>query len=547
MAGHVLLIAGVCVLMSLLPARAAGTGPTVTAGTPSYGIWAPELRELHVRIPLRAAAGDGGDMFRPADVVVDGRPARYALWCFDGTPYDYLPMPDASQSRIEVFVPIAWRAGEAHAVSLRWQYGGAMGTNEIVAKAGPGGAWRSSVGPGNFTFCVREEVGLARVHELVEFDTVVEQSLFPDPARNVRATVVTGVGKHAPVPCQVYDVEPRDGPVPLVRFRTAVLLSVPANGEATVALWNAPGARPAAPASPIRMESVSGTNVVDNGLYAIRLSSRSGQMLTWEDRPRRVRLDYFDSRNLPEDDRVINRTPDVYRVGKPWSHAFDWKPGEYQEATIRGPVFVETTRWGAMPGAEELSGWVRYRFVAGHPEVIVHSALSANRDVTVLGLRNGGISFSPSLFTHGAWPRPGGRIERVPLSRAHGNDTGAPPAARMPVDTPWVAVYHADRRYGVAALTTRQAYYVKGPQHPVTTGQKSYISDYRHRLLYTIRSVTQTYHANINSLPVQVPAGTELYEEMLVLPFSLRGEDGQEFRDVEEMDARARHPLVVVP
>ncbi|NQU10992.1 hypothetical protein HQ590_09395 [bacterium] len=528
-------------------ALAAGAGPTVKTGRLSYGIWAPELRELHLRIPLQATAGAGGDEFSPQGVVVDGQPARYAIWCFDGTPYDYLPIPAASRCRIEVFVPVAWRAGETHAVSLRWQYGGTRGTNDVVAKAGAGGAWAPAVGPGNFTFCVREEVGLARTRELVEFDTVVEQALFPDPARQVRATVVTGAGDHAPVPCQVYVVESQEGPVPLVRFRTAVLLSVPAHGEAMVALWNAPTTPVVRPATPIRMESAGNITVVDNGLYTIRLSRRSGQMLTWEDRPRGVRLEYVDPRKLAEDDRVINRTPDVYRAGRPWSHVFDWKPGEYQQAEIRGPVFVETTRWGPMPGAEELSGWVRYRFVAGRPEVAVHSALSALRAVTVLGLRNGGMSFTPSLFTHGAWPRPGGRIERLPLSRAHGNDTGAPPAARMPANTPWVAVYHAGRRYGIAALTTRLAYFTKGPEHPVTTGQKSYISDYRHLLLYTIRSVTQTYHANINSLPVQVPAGTELYEEMLLLPFSFRRENGRQFREVEDLDRRARQPLVVVP
>ena len=525
----------------------AAAGPTVASGAPEYGLWAPEMRELHVRIPLQATCGADEGAFRPEGVLVDGQPARYAIWCFDGTPYDYIPIPDASRCRIEVFVPVAWRGGETHAVSLRWQYGDARGTNEIVAKAGGGGAWKEAEGPGNFTFRVRETIGLARTDELVEFDTVAEQSLFPDPARNVRATVVTRGGRHAPVPCQVYDVEPRDGRVPLVRFRTAVLLSVAATGEVTVALWNAPGARAAAPARPVRLESAAGTNVVDNGLYAIRLSRRSGQLLTWDDRIRKVRLDYVDPRNLPEDERVINRTPDVYRVGRPWSHAFDWSPEQYQEATIRGPVFVETTRWGAMPGAEEMSGWVRYRFIAGHPGVAVCSALSVHSNVTVLGLRNGGMSFSPKLFTHGAWPHPDGRIERLPISRAHGNDTGAPPAARMPVDAPWVAVYHADRAYGIAALTTRLAYYTKGPQHPVTVSQKSYISDYRHLMLYTIRSITQTYHANIHTLPIDLPAGTEFYEEMVFLPFTAHGEGDQTFREVQDLDRRVRNPLAIVP
>ncbi len=58
---------------------------------------------------------------------------------------------------------------------------------------------------------------------------------------------------------------------------------------------------------------------------------------------------------------MINRTPDVYRAGQPWSHVFSWNPGQYEETLVQGPVFIETFRRGVMPfTSEELSASVRY-------------------------------------------------------------------------------------------------------------------------------------------------------------------------------------------
>ncbi len=532
-------------LVLLGVARAA---PTVRSGAATYGLWAPEFRELHVRIPLHLDPGDGPDIFRPVSVSVDGVRPSYALWYFDSTPFDFVAIPAASHTRVEVFVPVFWQAGEQHAIALAYDYGGTAGTIMVQATApDTGGAWSRARGGGNLAFAVREEAGLDRTREVVEFDGVIERALFPDPGQSVRATRWDGA-THVEIPCQVYAVESVPGTM-LVHFRVAVQLSVPANEHVVVCLWHVDDETPVPVAGPLTRTVNADAITVSNDEYAIRLSSRSGQLMTWRDRRRNILFDYVDPRNLEEWARVINRTPDVYRVGQSWSHVFDWQVGQYRETWIQGPVFFESVRWGKMPfTGDELSATVRYRFTAGVPDVRITSMLSVDQDTLVLALRNGGIALTPSLFTHAAWPRQDGRIEHVSLDQALGNDTGAPAATRMPTDTPWIALWHREKGYGFGVHTIRQAYYGKGPQRPSMARQQAYVSVYRHRCLYTIRSLTQTYQADIRSLPVPLSAGTELYEVMIWSPFTLApGEGTDVLQAVEAAHARFTHPLVVIP
>jgi len=533
-------------LTCLAAAQEAGTDP-VTVGTAACGIWAPELHELHVRIPLTIRAALGDDVFSPRQVLVDGAKPTHAFWMFDGTPFDYEAIARASQCRkIEVFVPLFWRGGERHAVELKYVYGGREFTQSVTVETPAGsGAWARAAGPGNATFRVVEEYGLARMHEIVEFDVVVETSAFPDAVGRVRATRMEAA-THREIPCQTYAVE-APGRGALIRFRAAVPLTVPVGGVVTVCLWNVADAAPAAPsAGPLERRVEADAEIVENAFYSIRMSPLSGQFMTWDDKALKTRFDYVDPRKLEESARVINRTPDVYRPGTTWSHALDWKTGEYQRVMIRGPVFLETIRWGKLPFLEEFSGKVQYRFEAARGAVSMSSVLSVDRDTTILAFRNGGISLTPSLFTHAAWPRQNGEVVKLPLTEAQGNDTGSPSASRMSVDTPWVALYHVTNRTGIALLTTRLAYYHKGGHHPNTSRMQSYVSVYRGYTVYTIRSMNQTYCANIRSLPVPVKAGTELYEAMVFVPFTMRDEPDPFFEVTDEY-RRRMNPLVVTP
>jgi len=520
--------------------------PDVASGSPSYGEWAPEMRELHIRIPLIANPDNGDDTFAPQEVLVDSIRPLYSLWYFDGTTYDYEVMRDVSKKKIEVFIPVFWKPGEEHIFNLSFIYCGRKKMLQVKAQTpSEGGAWTNAQKTANIGFCVKEECGIARTNEIVDFDVVAEKQLFPVPAKCVRATIFNS-RKHTPVACQVYEVEEIDNA--FVRFRTAVPITLPAYSSTIVFLWNCKDNENMPPTGSLRMWNATDAAMVSNEFYLIRLSPLSGQLMTWQDLKRGILFDYQDPRKLKESERVINRTPDVYRVGKPWSHALDWQPGQYQQKNIEGPLFIETIRWGKMPFVDEFSCNVRYRFIAGRQEVFITSVISADKDAKILALRNGGISLTPSLFTHAAWQTQDGGVKIISVESALGNDTGSPPAARMPTDTPWIALYHADKKYGFSVHTLRQAYFNKEQYHSVTARRQSYVSVYRHYTLYTIRSMTQTYFANIHSLPVIVHAGTEFYEEMAFVPFEvLTGNNNEIFKQVQNIHKRLTNPLVIIP
>jgi hypothetical protein len=200
-----------------------------------------------------------------------------------------------------------------------------------------------------------------------------------------------------------------------------------------------------------------------------------------------------------------------------------------------------------MPGAPELAGRVTYRFYADRPEVRLSSVIRVLQDVRVWGFRNGAMIQDPDLYTHAAWPRQDGSIVRVPIGQCVGNDGGAPPRARMPFGTPWIAFYHAERKYGLAFITTNLSYFNTGPFHPNVSGSLRYVSLYGYRFLYTVRAMNLTYCANIRSYHTPMRAGTIAYEEAAVLPFTFEREDADQFSQVEALRREMLNPLVVVP
>ena len=109
---------------------------------------------------------------------------------------------------------------------------------------------------------------------------------------------------------------------------------------------------------------------------------------------------------------------------------------------------------------------------------------------------------------------------------------GAPPRANFPVSTPWVAVYHRDRKYGYALVTANYSYFSDGPGHANEARARAYVSNYRHRFVYAIRSAMQTYSANVRSHPTPLEAGTTLYEDVAYLPFAFSSEDEEQFKAV---------------
>jgi hypothetical protein len=522
----------------------------VHIGKAEYGYYAPQIHEMYLKLPVTVDPVGGREGFYPKTVEIDGKRAPYVYFYFNGTTVDFQPAPNASKGKIELFVPIHWRANEQHEITLNYTLNGKE-DRETVTLPTPkaGGAWAGATD--NIAFLVREEAGLARVNEPVDFDLTVEQDRFPDPEERIRASVMTAPGVFTEIPCQVYDVQPLSqeqgmySKVPIFRFRAIVQLTMKPKSRALVHLWSCPP-RETPAAGPISLEGGALGGTVDNDAYKITLDPNSGQFHDWYDKRLKVLFEYKDTRKGVDGSAVVvHRTPDLYKANKSWTHALDWKDPENR--VITGPVMVETIRWGEMPWVPEAFSKVDYRFFANRPEIRAVSTMRITKDIEALGVRMGGFILTPSLFTHIAWPEQDGTIRRCTVPDALGNDMGAPPQSRFPVNTPWVVVYHREKRYGFALITANLAYFSDGPGRANETRAQAYVSNYRGHGVYAIRSVTQTYSAHFRSYHTPIEAGTTMYEDVAYLPFTFAREDKKQFDQVWALWKEMKNPLVIVP
>lgn len=519
----------------------------------------PAMRRAHVRVRLEMQPADdeGDPRFMPGLVEVDGERIRGAFWWVDGTAHDYSVIRDPVGSTIDVHVPLLWRDGEEYELRLVYGYGRGWRRANIVhelrhtlAPTGEGGAW-DEADSGGHAFVVREVAGLDRQGEIVEFDLTVPEAEYPDPDANVRATLMTEPGVFEPIPVQVYgsgriENGGRFYPAPVVRFRAAVAMDVPAHGERIVHLWTAGGAAEPEPEQRARLEGGPVRGTVEHSAYRIQLDDPSGQLGAWYDRALDVEFAFTrPSRGGEVRYNAMHYTPDVFDDRVPWAHADDWVDPEAR--VIAGPVFLDTIRHGPMPGVETVHVSVNYRFTpARHVEA--WSAIHVREDTEALALRNAGMIGDLSLFTHAAWPEFDGTVREVPTAALSGNDTGAPPLGRMPIDTPWIAFINADEGYGIAAITTEMAYFHEKGEPVNRSGGHMYVSEYRGRFLYTLRALNINYQAHQRSKRSPISAGTLAHERTFYIPFSLNeGKNDARYEPVIQLYERMRRPLVVMP
>ncbi|MEN8228857.1 MAG: hypothetical protein ABFS38_11945 [Bacteroidota bacterium] len=527
-----------------------------------YGYWSPEIRELHIRVKLNTEQFAKDDQLTPHTVFVNGNKPIYVFWLVDGIRFDDNAIHNVHEKKLEVYIPVSWSRGETTSITLLYQRGNDIGRLSFNAPAPKkGGVWEESNG-GNRIFKICEQAGLERKNEPVEFDVTIHESVFWDPDKNLRATLMTSPGTYREIPCQVYDTERLTGcsglwgQAPVVRFRVAVQLSLKPHGEAMVVLWDCPDNTSSLAENSITMnracelsvtKSATTDTLVENDLYRIRMCPKSGQLFSWFDKQRSVDFKYDDPRDVPAHLRPINRTPGIFAEGREWSHAFDWDPGEYKVRSINGNVFCENIRWGPMHNVPEAEARVRYRFYADRPEIRLESVVRIVEDCRAYALRNQGMVFSRDLFTHAAWPLPDGKIKTISLKLAMGNDTGSPPHANMPANTPWIALYNAEKGYGLATLTSGSALFNYKDQHPNTSQTRSYVSVYRGLLVYIIRAANITYLSDIRSMPTILHTGTTMFEELVLFPFSSGNGENPDFSEISAMRDRIINPLIIVP
>jgi hypothetical protein len=121
---------------------------------------------------------------------------------------------------------------------------------------------------------------------------------------------------------------------------------------------------------------------------------------------------------------------------------------------IRGPVFLQTTRWGSLePRLPEVNGWVTYRLYAHNPELRMSSLMEVVEDVNILAIRNDEVVQDAALVTHYAFKERNGEVK----SGAIGYSASAPDfwMGPMDLDLPWVCLYSPEGGHGLASVRLR--------------------------------------------------------------------------------------------
>lgn len=544
------------------PAHARQRSPVRIGDAITFGYWAPQIHEMYVCLPLEADLTDAGQTLERGPIKVNGREPVFVYWYIDGVPAAYGNITRAHEQKVDLYIPLAWQAGQTYRIEIECTYNGRSGTvRRNISAPESGGAW-DRARAGNQAFMVREEAGLDRANEPVEFDVTVPRSVFPKAAQRVRATVMTEPGVFETIPCQIYAVErfriqggmtPFRQPETFVRFRACVQLSIKAHEQKLVHLWELRGKvdkeKEANTDAAIEFTGEPTGGSVETARYLIELHDPSGQILNWRDKQLQHTFEYSDygkRRNL----HVINRTPDVFVHPKDWSHAFDWNVGpddRCESQVTTGPVFCETVRWGPMAWTPQVHGRATYRFYPNRPEVRVSSVMRVLEEMMALGFRNGNITMSPDMFSHAAWSQQDGTVVRRSIADSRGNDTGGRPESRFAIDAPWYALYDREKKIGFAVLNIKRAQFneLGGPVN--TTRQQAYVSLYGGKLIYMIRCANQTWNASTRTYPTPMHVGETLYEDVALLPFSFDAEDEHQFDQVAELLKRLRQPLVVAP
>lgn len=193
---------------------------------------------------------------------------------------------------------------------------------------------------------------------------------------------------------------------------------------------------------------------VATGPITMATDPRSGQLLYYI--PHNAGVEQQMKFNQVHRDRPIHWNPDVWAPPAAWGHVSDWDvsdPDRRPELqTARGPLAYRTLRHGQMPTSNGVDAAVSYTFFAGLPFVYESSYMRFTRDTKVNAVRNNELVFNRGIHTHGAWPNEQGEVEQCQLyDQAEPMKFFGRPA-RIPVDVPWLALFHETEHYGIAIV-----------------------------------------------------------------------------------------------
>ena len=532
------LVAGMAVAVQFLSLSPAIGDEPASLNVVEFCYPTPEMPYYHVRCSLSSEADEPLDIKTISAVAVgqEGEPAQFRT-IVGGQRMESGYVPPKSEATL--LIRCDWQPAAEYQVNLDYErtVEGEDNSSASLVASGvspeEGGYWDTAWAT-YAPIVVKERHGLARELEPVDVSIALLAEDVTDIARELRLVEIDPeTGSHTLIPSQPYAVSAYSkGPPwgPSVRFSVAFLATLPPRGSKVyLAFYGNPNA--SAPAYETDL-TVTGEGVGftwENSQVRYGFSEDSGQL-------NEILIKMGLDKTLAYSP-VIHWNPGCYSPPRAWAHTYSWKyPDTISLSEIRGPVFVQSSRWGIQqPHMPELFCSVTYRLYAYNPQLYMSSVQEVVDDIAVTWMRNDEMVLPGDAVTHAAWQDLNGEVKAGPLNPS---SPGERPFwnGLKDLDIPWICLYHPDEGYGYGSIRLQHAYSQKYGKPATSHLAGTYITGSSDHIWYWYRAYIR------DELMLPLERGTAYAETNAYLPFRL-GEGNAALDPIIQATIRLTDPL----
>jgi hypothetical protein len=503
---------------------------------------------------------------RLRDVLFNGVRADFAYLVENGeAAYVQTAPPAGGTERALAVASFLWHDGADYDVEVRGMKHREDGSVEAFStiarlKAAAPASGGAPAGWTHGEIAVVEEIaGHDRAGEPVETVIRAHKGDVTDLPRELRVFELPPGGAPREVPSQAFAVRAWDGQDPSwtypsfvkyssnptldwpsVSARVAFLADVPARGRTLYAIaWGNPAAPAPTYATDLRVAGAGEKRVAENARLAVDFH-KSGQINAYRMKGGRVAAPAYSNKH-----GAVHWNPDACTEKRQWIHTTNWDPPPKTHVSADGPVLFRETRSGLLPGCEQVWCSVTYSFHPGVPWVRISTVLEIVEPAALAVLRNGEMVFDAPLFDRFAWMTAEGdaRTIRLPIPFKPGHTHNL----ELPPDLPWIALYHAEKGYGFAAVHLQSHAYHREEGAATTYKPVFYLYsqpwEWGKGLTYFMRGPCYAWAQGDHGPSLPVSAGNVYVEEGVYGVFE--APPGDPLAPVRELDRRVRFPLRV--
>jgi len=492
---------------------------------------------------LAAVRVDAGADWKIQGASINGERVR-DYWVFNEGEYHKLRVMQRG-GLATVAVRCDWRKGEKYELQLKAQQNEGTRKSTIKARSeapAEGGYWNASW-KYYLGVVLRENSGNARRYEPVHVTLATYSDRIDDPKREVRVVEVDPVsGVQTEIPSQTYHASTWDAPQQdeyvqdTTTCEVAFLADVDAFSEKVYLVFYG---NPRAKAPSYKTDlSIKGRGLeldIENSYYKMHTQDTGGAI---DEIKMKMGVDAVFEHRL-ETNGAVQWNPGVYSPKRTWFHTSDWSPPP-NYTVEKGPIFLMTKRWGAMPEYPELLVSITYLLYAHNPYLMYSSTIDVVDDLHCIALRNGEFVFNRELFDEFAWIKPDGDVGNMKITDGPRHPRHA---QRIEADTEWLAYYSREHGCGFGAMTLNTSEMRRSDGLPRRDYPYIYLA--WGPWTYFSRVYTYAFGSNNPQRMVKVGKDTTYHEEMAFTPFQLGATDDTRFDQLEEHNARLQDPLDV--